>query len=682
MKEIITKYPHLLHGGDYNPEQWIDCPQVLEEDIRLMKEAHVNCVSLGIFSWAKLEPEEGEFHFGWLRRIIDRLFENGIYTILATPTGAMPHWMTAKYEEVRQMGPDGVRNLPGRRHNFCYTSPVMRKKMKKINHELSRHLGNHPGVILWHISNEYGGNGSDASCHCPHCQQAFREWLKEKYKTLDNLNHAWWTTFWSHTYTDWSQIHSPVPNGENGLHGLNLDWKRFVSHQIQDFCKEEIHAVLKYSVLPVTINMMEFFKPLDYFKFAPQLDIISWDSYPEWHSKKDEVDIAVRAAACHTLMRSLKKAPFLLMESTPSIVNWKPVNTQKRPGLHELSSLQAVACGSNSVQYFQWRKSRGSSEKFHGAVVDHRNGSNTRVFREVSALGQRMEQISDAVYPTCNRPEAAIVFDWENWWALEDIQGPRRDMAYLDTVLAHFRPFWEMGIDVDFVDEDSDLSGYRLVTAPLNYLKKKGYAAKVKAYVEAGGCYVSTYFSGVVDETDLCILDRHPLEEVLGICTEEMDAANEYHPNSIYFGGKSYQTGCLREVSHVVPGSGTEVLASYEADYYAGLPALTCKRYGNGKAYYLACETEADFLRAFYAQLAGENNVDGAFTGKLPYGVTASRREGERNLWFLQNFNASEVEAELPDTYTRVADGARVEGKVVLKPYECLILAEKQADGL
>ena len=251
MKEIITKYPHLLHGGDYNPEQWIDCPKVLEEDIRLMKEAHVNCVSLGIFSWAKLEPEEGEFHFGWLRRIIDHLFENGIYTILATPTGAMPHWMTAKYEEVRQMGPDGVRNLPGRRHNFCYTSPVMRKKMKKINHELSRHLGNHPGVILWHISNEYGGNGSDASCHCPHCQQAFREWLKEKYKTLDNLNHAWWTTFWSHTYTDWSQIHSPVPNGENGLHGLNLDWKRFVSHQIQDFCKEEIHAVLKYSVLEI-----------------------------------------------------------------------------------------------------------------------------------------------------------------------------------------------------------------------------------------------------------------------------------------------------------------------------------------------------------------------------------------------------------------------------------------------
>lgn len=677
MREVINKYPRLLHGGDYNPEQWLDSPQVLEEDIRLMKETRVNCVSLGIFSWARLEPEEGEFHFGWIRRIIDKLYENGIYTILATPTGAMPNWMTAKYEEVRQMSPEGVRNLPGRRHNFCYTSPIMRKKMKKINHELSRHLGDHPGVILWHISNEYGGNGSDASCHCPQCQQAFREWLKEKYKTLDNLNHAWWTAFWSHTYTDWSQIHSPVPNGESRLHGLNLDWKRFVSHQIQDFCMEEIRAVLKYSVLPVTTNMMEYFKPLDYFRFAPQLSIISWDNYPEWHSQKDEVNVAVRTAAWHSMMRSLKKAPFLMMESTPSIVNWKAVNTQKRPGLHELSSLQAVACGSNSVQYFQWRKSRGSSEKFHGAVVDHRNGSNTRVFREVSALGSRMEQISDTVYPTCNRPKAAIVFDWENWWAVEDIEGPRKDMAYQDTILAHFKPFWEMGIDVDFVNEDCDLQGYRLVAAPLNYLYKKGYAKKVKDYVEAGGCYVATYFSGVVDETDLCILDRHPLEELLGIRTEEMDAAPEHRVNSIGFEGKSYKTGCLREISHVIPGEGAEVLASYESDYYAGCPALTRKSYGSGRAYYLACETEEAFLKALYAGLAEENGIGTEFTGRLPYGVTVSHREGGQDLWFVQNFNEAETQMELPGTYARVEDGMELKGSITLKPFECLILAAK-----
>ena len=296
MKTVIKGYPHLLHGGDYNPEQWLDCPEVLEEDVRLMKEAHINCVSLGIFSWAKLEPVEGEYHFGWLRKIIDRLYENGIYTVLATPSGAMPQWLMQQYDEVRQVGPDGVRNLPGRRHNFCPTSPLMRRKVKKLDRELSRRLGNHPGVILWHISNEYGGNRLGGECHCELCQEAFREWLQKKYKTLENLNHAWWTAFWSHTFTSWDQIHSPVPHGEIGLHGLNLDWKRFVSGQMQDFCMAEIRAVRKYSDKPVTINMMEFFKPFDYFRFAKELDIVSWDSYPEWHREPDDRQTAMRAA--------------------------------------------------------------------------------------------------------------------------------------------------------------------------------------------------------------------------------------------------------------------------------------------------------------------------------------------------------------------------------------------------
>ena len=677
MKKVIKDYPHLLHGGDYNPEQWLDCPQVLEEDIRLMKEAHVNCVSLGIFSWAKLEPVEGEYHIGWLRKIIDRLYENGIYTILATPSGAMPQWLAQHYDEARQVGPDGVRNLPGRRHNFCPTSPLIRRKVKKIDRELSRRLGNHPGVILWHISNEYGGSRLGGECHCELCQEAFREWLQKKYKTLDNLNHAWWTTFWSHTYTSWDQIHSPVPHGEIGIHGLNLDWKRFVSGQMQDFCMAEIRAVRKYSDKPVTINMMEFFRPLNYYKFAKQLDIISWDSYPQWHREPDDRETAMRAAACHTLMRSLKKAPFLLMESTPSIVNWKDVNTQKRPGMHELSSLQAVACGSNSVQYFQWRKSRGGEEKFHGAVVDHRNGSNTRVFREVAALGERLERISDAVYPTCNRARAAILFDWENWWAVEDIQGPRKDMAYLETVLSHFRPFWELGIEVDFINEEDSMEGYALVAAPLAYLYQEGYAERVKKYVEEGGCYLATYFSGVVDENDLCILERHPLEEMLGIRTEEMDAVvPESLPNTLSFAGKSWKAGQLREVSHVVEDAENpvEVLSAYEQDYYQGFPALTRKKYGKGSALYLACEAEEGFLKVLYEKLAEEYGIRGEFTGRLPKGVVVSRRDGDQPVWFLQNFNRAAVQVELPFPFHMVEDGRVLEENVTLRPYECLIL--------
>lgn len=677
MEAVISKYPRLLHGGDYNPDQWLDCPEILEEDIRLMKQAHVNCVSLGIFAWAKLEPSEGEYRLDWLEKIVERLYENGVYTVLATPTGAMPHWMTQKYEEVRQVTEDGVRRLPGGRHNFCPTSPVMRAKTRQMNEKLSERLGNHPGVILWHISNEYGGNGADASCHCPLCQEAFREWLKEKYKTLDALNHAWWTSFWSHTYTDWSQIHSPSRRGENRLQGLTLDWRRFVSHQIQDFCMEEIKAVRRYSSVPTTINMMDFFKPLDYFRFAPQLDIVSWDSYPEWHSEADERNMAMRTAACHTLIRSLKKAPFLLMESTPSIVNWKKINTQKRPGFHELASLQAVGCGSNSVQYFQWRKSRGGTEKFHGAVVDHRNGGNTRVFREVSALGDRLERISDQVYETCNRAKAAILFDWENWWAVEDIQGPRADMAYQETVLAHFKAFWELGIEVDFINEDSSMDGYELVVAPLAYLYKEGYADRVKAFVRGGGTYVDTYFSGVSDETDLCILDKHPLEEMLGIRTEEMDAATAYQPNTITFEDRSWQVGCLREVSYPVEtedGGKPQVICAYEQDYYEGLPALSCKEYGKGKGYYLACEMEDGFLTALYGKLTKELGIQGEFTGRLPEGVSVSKRDGGSPVWFLENFNREEKRICLPFRAKTVPDGEILEEEIVLKPYECLIL--------
>lgn len=675
MKSVISGYQGLLHGGDYNPDQWLDRPDVLKEDIRLMKQAHVNCVSLGIFAWAKLEPEEGKFCLDWMGEIIDRLYENGIYTILATPTGAMPHWMTEKYEEVRLVLKNGVRELPGERHNFCTTSPVMRTKMKTINQKLSERFGRHPGVILWHISNEYGGNRGAGACHCPLCQEAFREWLKEKYQTLDRLNHAWWTAFWSHTYTDWNQIHSPVENGENRTHGLTLDWQRFVSRQMQDFCAEEIEAVRSASDRPVTTNMMDFFRPYDYFRFAPQLDIISWDSYPEWHSEADESRVAMETAACHTLMRSLKKAPFLLMESTPSIVNWKEVNTQKRPGMHMLSSLQAVACGSNSVQYFQWRKSRGAAEKFHGAVVDHKNGGNTRVFRDVAALGGRLEQISDSVLPTCNRPKAAILFDWENWWALEDIQGPRREMGYKETVLQHFKAFWELGMEVDFISEDDAMEGYTLVTAPLAYLYKNGYADRVKAYVEKGGVYVTTYFSGVADETDLCFLGSHPLEEVLGIRPEEMDAAPGHMPNTFTYDGKKWKAGCLREISTLTgEAKQAEVIAAYEEDYCAGRPALTRKNHGKGQAYYIACETEGDFLRTFYEKLSRSLGIEGEFTGLLPHGVAVSRRDGEENLWFLQNFNRAQTPVKLPFAAKSVPEGELLEEGVVLAPYECLIL--------
>ncbi len=662
----------LLHGGDYNPEQWLEYPEIFEEDLRLMKEAHINCVTLGVFSWAMLEPKEGVYQFEWLETIIQCLFHEGIHVILATPSGAMPHWLTARYPEVMQTGEDGRRNLPGRRHNFCYTSPVMRQKIRRMDLELSRRFGRQEGVILWHVSNELGGNFGDSACHCELCQKEFRGWLKNRYGTLEALNHAWWNRFWSHVYTDWEQIHSPVPNGECLSHGLKLDWRRFVTEQMTDFCQAEIGALRTCSDLPVTTNFMDFFKNLDYHRLGQCLDVISWDNYPCWHIDKDEVPVAVRAAANHSMMRSIGRQPFLLMESTPSCVNWREVSPMKRPGMHMLSSLQAVAHGSDSVQYFQWRKSRGAYEKFHGAVIDHKNSSNTRVFREVSQVGERLSSLGKLLEGTINHPKAAFLFDWENWWALEDEAGPRQGQDYVSEILKHYQAFWECGIEVDFVNMEADLEEYTLVCAPLNYLYRPGYPDKVKRFIEQGGSYVTTYFSGLTDETDLCFLDHHPLEEVLGVVSEELDAPGNGFENGFVYEGRHYSTGRFCEVCH--PKNDTKVLASYEKDYYKGSPIVTEHAFGDGTCWYLAAETGLDFLRAFYQDVFKKLGLANALNAQLPYGVTVTAREGEEKVVFVMNFSSSPVVLPGIGNWQDAESGSIYKGRLELEGFSCRLL--------
>lgn len=670
---------HILHGGDYNPDQWLSYPEVFEEDVRLMKKANINCVTLGVFAWAALEPREGQYEMDWLDHIITRLGEEKIQVILATPSGAMPHWLTQKYPEVMQVQADGKRNLPGKRHNFCYTSPVMREKTAAIDRELAKRFGRKKNVILWHISNELGGNWGDSTCHCELCQEAFREWLKKKYKTLENLNHAWWNHFWSHTYTDWDQIHSPGPYGEVTSTALFLDWKRFSTEQISDFCEMEIRTVKDESEIPATTNFMYFFKGLDYNRMAKGLDIISWDNYPFWHKQKDEVPTAVKAAANHNIMRSFKKAPFLLMESTPSAISWRKANPLKRPGMHMLSSMQAVAHGSDSVLYFQWRKGKGGFEKFHGAVLDHKNGSNTRTFRDVTETGARLSKLGDLIDGTVNRPKAAIIFDWENWWAVEDTAGPRLDLDYKKMILDHYRAFWEAGIEADFVNMDADLSQYKVVSAPLNYLYKDGYAERVRQFTKQGGIYVTTFFSGEVNETDLCFADHHPLEDVLGIVPEEIDAPSAEFENQFSYDGKEYPAHTLCAIVH--PKEGTEVISAYERDFYQGCPVVTKNLYGSGAAYYFAAESGLPFLRAFYRDLFASAGLKNALDTELPYGVTVTERIGDhtdQRAVFVMNFRNEPVCVEQIGRWTDMESGEICEGDLELKPFECRVLGRQE----
>lgn len=654
MKCITPKFPKMLHGGDYNPDQWLDSPEILKQDIELMKKAEINCVSVGIFSWVKLEPEEGVYTFDWLEEIIDNLYKNGIYTVLATPSGAKPLWMSEKYEEIRRVQANGVRDLSGNRHNHCYTSPIYRKKVLEMNRRLAERFANHPGVILWHLSNEYGGE-----CYCPLCQEAFRDWLRAKYKTLDALNHAWWTAFWSHTYTSWDQIYAPMQNGETSVHGLTLDWKRFVTHQTVDFMKWERDAVKAVNPdIPVTANLMGFYDGLNYYKFGPELDVVSWDNYPQWHTK-DNVEVAVQSAIMHDCMRGVKRENFLLMESTPSMTNWQPVSMLKRPGMHLLSSMQAVAHGSNSVQYFQIRKSRGAQEKFHGAVFDHVGNSgpyafakteNTRVFKDVQSVGSMLKKMNDNgdVYETAVKPEVAIIYDMENRWALEASAGPRNaDMKYIETLTHHYRPFWEKGIQVDLVDSESDISGYKLVLAPMLYMYRAGFQQKMRTFVENGGTLVSTYWSGIVDENDLCILGGNPgdMMDVFGVWNEEIDSLPDGVRNSILVNGKHYDAMELCARIHPITA---EVLGTYEKDFYATEAAVTKNSYGKGEAYYLAARTGVDFLRELYGVLMDDLKIHRALDTQLPEGVTAHERCGEnKKIIFVENYTEQEKTVNL-----------------------------------
>lgn len=661
----IMQMEQLLHGGDYNPEQWLEYPEILEQDIYYFKKAHINVVSLGIFSWSMLEPEEGKFQFQWMEEIIEQLYQNGIYVILATPSGAKPKWMSDKYPEILRVDETRHRNLYGERHNHCYTSLVYREKTRIINTELAKRFGNHPGVIAWHISNEFGGE-----CHCELCQAEFRAWLKRKYHTIDKLNHAWATTFWSHRYNDFEQIESPSKIGEASLHGLNLDWKRFVTDRTADFIKHEVKSLRDAgSEKPTLLNLMYDYRGLNYHKFADVVDIISWDNYPQWH-KKEEWLTAMDSGMQHDIMRSIKKQPFLLMESCPAATNWQPVSKLKKPGMLHAASLQAIAHGSDSVQYFQLRQSRGSSEKFHGAVITHRMVASdvnacksTRSYHEVQKVGESLEQLSEVAGSTV-RANVAVVFDWESRWAMEDAQGPRNaGLYYKEAVEKPYFALRKQGLDVDVIDMEQDLADYQLVVAPMAYMFRAGFEGKVRDFVEKGGQFVLSYWSGIVDESDLCFLGGtpHKLMDVMGLESTEIDALYDWEENiGIPIDGNSIgleQSWKCKNLCDLVELSTAEPLALYGKDFYQGQPTVTVNRFGAGKAYYVCADFEQGFYDELLEKIVKDAKIETPLTD-IPEGVEVSARWGEQGKYlFIQNFNRYPVEITLPVSQMKILVG-------------------------
>lgn len=669
--EFKTK--KLLHGGDYNPEQWLDCPDILEKDLDMLTEAGCNVVTLGVFSWSTLEPEEGRFCFDWLENIINKLYERGISVILATPSGARPKWLADKYPEVLRVDSERKRALFGFRHNHCYTSPVYREKTAIINRKLAERFGNHPAVILWHISNEYGGE-----CHCPLCQDAFRKWLKERYHTIEELNKRWCTTFWSHTYNSFDQIESPSPIGETQLHALNLDWKRFVSYQTTDFIKAEIHALREGgSKLPTTANLMYYFNGLNYFELAKAIDVVSWDTYPTWH-KQEVIETAYDNGMCHDLMRSLKRKPFFQMESCPTSTNWQGISKLKKPGVLFAQSMQAIAHGGEGALYFQIRQSRGASEKFHGAVIDHYGGTDTRVFREVCHTGSALDKISELAGSNV-KSAVALLYDWDSQWAMEDSQGPRnKGLHYKEALLKYYRGFRKLGLNVDLVDMTGDLTDYKILAAPMCYMFRNGFEEKVRKFVKNGGIFVATYWSGIVDDTDRCFLGGvpHGLMDVLGIRSMEIDGLYDWEKNSLIPASDNLlgldRTYTCKYLCDLVELRGAEAVMTYGDDFYAGYPALTVNAYGDGQAWYVAADAEKEFQVEFLRRIAEKAGISCGVEGEIPEGLEITTRENSEATYYIyQNWGSQTVEIPLPKGEIQTLYGETEKG---LEPYGLAVL--------
>lgn len=659
----------LYYGGDYNPEQWPEA--VWLEDVRLMKAAGVNIVSLGIFSWAWLQPAENRWNFGWLDRVMDLLAKNGISVCLATATASPPPWLSRKYPEALPVTADGVTLQIGSRQQYSPSSRIYRKFAAGLVKKLAQRYRHHPALAAWHINNEYACHMQE--CHGADSTRAFREWLRAKYRTLGALNAAWGTAFWSQAYGDWEEILTPRRAPYHSNPTQCLDFKRFTNDAFLELYRMET-AILRAATptVPITTNFMGFFKPLDYRAWAPELDFIAWDSYPD---PVDEVAARHAGAVGHDLMRSLKPdRPFVLMEQATSAVNWRPVNLPKRPGIMRLQSLQTLARGGDGVMFFQWRASKAGAEKFHSGLIQHVPAAQSRVFAEVSALGAELKKLAP-VAGSLARNRVAIAFDWHAWWAVELESKPGR-IDYAAWAQSLHRWFYERNIGVDFVHPGASLAAYDLVLAPALYLLPAKSAANLTAFVARGGTLLATYFSGIVDENEHIATGGYPalLREVLGLWVEEWSPYPEGRKNTVRFGARSVRCDHWCDLLHL---DGAKALATFAGDFFAGRPAVTRNAHGRGAAYYLGTRLDAAGLDLLLGRVIKEAHIEPVLRG--PAGVEATLREAKRGQFlFVLNHTDQAANASLGRHRGRdLISGKTVSGKLHLPALGAAVIAVK-----
>ncbi len=671
MKKLFD-FDEILFGADYNPEQW---PQeVWQEDIKLMQAAQVNCVSLGIFSWAKIEPNDGIFSFDWLDTIIEMLHQGGIKVNLASATASPPAWLCKKHPDILPIDIAGQTLWPGSRQHYNPASESYRSHARRLIGAIAKRYGKHPAVISWHINNEY-------ACHIQasfddESARHFRYWLELRYEEISHLNRVWNTAFWSQNYESFDEILPPRKAPHNPNPGQLLDWKRFWSDKYVELVEMELAIIRELSPgIPVSTNLVgeQFF--FDRRALSKNLDYVSWDSYPD---PALGLQAASRNAMHHDFIRSLKAdRPFVLMEQVNTQVNWRAINSQKPEGVMRAQSFQAIARGADGIMYFQWRQSKAGDEMFHGALVPHLgavmpNGEETRAFREVRELGQELKNIK-SIIGSIQKPQVAILYNAESHWALSLPSKP----ASIDTIQCietWHKAFWNDHIDLDIVHPDDDLSGYKLIVAPALFMLSQTQANKIESFVEHGGKLICGYFSGIVDQNNHAYLGGHPrlLQKVLGIWVEE------WHPLQKNECVTMIDQDCIKTEIHnwheLVHLAGAQAIASYDDGALAGNPSVTRNYFGKGSAYYLAADIDAPWIETFIISCIKKSGLRKRVISQA--GLETSIRENDTHIFiFIINHNQSIAKADLASlSGTDLLSGKTFTGPIELNPQEVLIL--------
>ncbi|MEU6375047.1 beta-galactosidase [Streptomyces sp. NPDC046909] len=662
--------PRLGFGADYNPEQWPR--EVWEEDVLLMREAGVTVVSVAIFSWARLQPTADTWDFGWLDEVMDLLHAGGIGVDLATATASPPPWLTTAHPEILPVTVTGETLWPGARQHWRPTSPVFREHALRLVREMAGRYADHPALVAWHVSNELG-------CHNVYdysddAARAFRDWLRARYGTLEALNHAWGTAFWSQRYSDWEQILPPRLAASHPNPTQQLDFKRFSSDVLKDYLRAERDLLKSITPdVPVTTNFMVMgeTKGMNYADWAEEIDFVSNDHYVHpGPQSRDELSFSANLTSGIASGR-----PWFLMEHSTSAVNWQPVNVAKRPGELARDALLHVAHGADAVCYFQWRQSAAGAEKYHSAMVPHA-GADSELFRAVAELGATLKTLAPVAGSHRESAKVGIVFDWDSWWASEQDSHPTSLLNYRQEGLDWYSALLALGVRADLITTKSDFARYDVLIAPVLHVVPAELAKELTRYAEQGGHLVTTYFSGVVDQNDHIWLGGYPgaLREVLGIRVEEFGPLLANESVSLDDGS----IGTLWTDRITVADDRTEVLARYDSGNQAGRPAVTRRTAAAGSASYVSTRLGVEGLTALLPRLLEPAGVESELPAEARGRVELVVRKNDQDQ-FLFLVNRTDDTVPLPGFAGDVLYGTTGDGGLVLGPREVGVVRRPQA---